>query len=120
MARSDPATSRGLGAGACGLEWVRRTLRWAKPLAATGKLSGIMLGDELSGGMNLGNCERITRRESIILCVFCAAVAVLVVMVMVVVVVVVVVVLVVVTRSDGGGGRGGGRGCGVGGHAGLQ
>ena len=55
---SDKSSFRGPGAGSCGLEWVRRTVRWARPLVATGQLSGFMLGDELSGGMDRGNCER--------------------------------------------------------------
>ena len=54
---SDASGFRGPGAGTCGLEWIRRTTRWAKPLVAAGHLSGFMLGDELSGGMNVGNCE---------------------------------------------------------------
>lgn len=54
---SDKRSFRGPGAGSCGLEWVRRTVRWAKPLVEAGHLSGFMLGDELSGGMNVGNCE---------------------------------------------------------------
>jgi hypothetical protein len=55
---SDPDSFRGPGAGTCGLEWVRRTVRWAKPLVAAGQISGFMLGDELSGGMDADNCER--------------------------------------------------------------
>ena len=49
---------RGPGAGTCGLEWVRRTLRWSREHAA-GRLPGVMLGDELSGGMSRGNYSAV-------------------------------------------------------------
>jgi hypothetical protein len=57
---SSPTSARGAGAGTCGLEWVRRTLRWARPLVAGGLLPGFMLGDELSGGMDRGNYTALT------------------------------------------------------------
>ena len=53
--------THGPGAGTCGLAWVRRTLAWARTAswpraaAAAPRVAGVMLGDELSGGMNLGN-----------------------------------------------------------------
>jgi hypothetical protein len=42
---------RGPGAGFCGMAWLKKTLAWLQPHVAAGRLSGFMLGDELSGGM---------------------------------------------------------------------
>jgi hypothetical protein len=54
--------TRGPGAGKCGLAWVQATLGWARTQRrADGEpaLKAVMLGDELSGNMDLGNFSRV-------------------------------------------------------------
>ena len=56
--------TRGPGAGTCGLEWIRRSLKWTREqltLSGTPQVVSVMIGDELGGLLELSNYSAVSQ-----------------------------------------------------------